>query len=41
MVKALESEDRAIVFWDKKSKGTKHLIDLLNKEGRVYKVVEF
>lgn len=33
--------DRAILFWDGKSKGTKHMIDILNKNNKPYKVIYF
>lgn len=33
--------DACVVFWDGKSRGTKHMIDLANKEGIVLKVVTY
>lgn len=33
--------DMAICFWDNKSKGTKHMIDLAKKHNKVLKVVIF
>lgn len=33
--------DACIVFWDGKSKGTKHMIDLAEKEGLILKVVVY
>ena len=36
-----EYADALIAFWDKKSKGTKHMIDLARKEGLQVKVVKY
>lgn len=33
--------DACVVFWDGKSKGTKHMIDLAKKEGLNLRVVEY
>ena len=33
--------DACVVFWDGVSRGTKHMIDLANREGLVLKIVRF
>lgn len=33
--------DACVVFWDGKSKGTKHMINLAEKEGLLLRVVEY
>lgn len=33
--------DKAIIFWDGKSKGTKHMIDILQQKNKPYRIVYF
>lgn len=37
----VEACDKLIAFWDGKSKGTKHSIDLAEKAGKLYQIVRY
>lgn len=36
-----EFADRAIIFWDGKSKGTKHMIDIMNSKKKPYWIINY
>jgi len=40
-VDIITNSDKVIAFWDNVSKGTKHSIDLANKQGKKLKIVYF